>query len=96
MILSELKIYLQSRQRVSLSDLVLHFNADADALRGMLGKWMSKGKVRQLPAGSNCGTNCCKCDPALTELYEWVEKKPESRARYPLHDEIRTEIQGQG
>jgi hypothetical protein len=53
---------------------VIHFDIDADALRGMLGKWVSKGKVRQMPVGSNCGTSCCKCDPALTEFYEWKEE----------------------
>lgn len=74
MILSDLKRYLQQRERVSLNELSIHFNTDADALRGMLGKWIGKGKVRQLAANSSCGTSCCKCDPTLTELYEWVGK----------------------
>ncbi len=75
MILSRIRNYLQEKQRVTLNDLVIHFNIDANALRGMLGKWISKGKVRQLPVNASCGTGCCKCDPTLTELYEWVEKK---------------------
>lgn len=74
MILSDLRGYLIQQRRVALSDLVVHFNMDADALRGMLGKWISKGKVRKLSVGSACGTSCCKCDPALTELYEWIER----------------------
>lgn len=74
MILSELRNYLKQQKTVTLHDLVIHFNIDADALRGMLGKWMSKGKVRQLPVDSACGTSCCKCDPTLTELYQWVEE----------------------
>lgn len=73
MILSELRDYLKQQQRVTLHDLVLHFKCDADALRGMLSKWISKGKVKKLVP--NCGTGCCKCDPELTELYEWVERK---------------------
>ncbi len=74
MILSDLRHYLQERRRVTLNDLVLHFNVDANALRGMLRKWISKGKVRQSPiGGSACGTSCCKCDPLLTEIYEWVD-----------------------
>lgn len=73
MILSELRNYLQTKRRVTLNDLVLHFHVDANALRGMLGKWISKGKVRISPAGSNCGGSCCKCDPLLTEIYEWVD-----------------------
>ena len=75
MILSELRAYLKQKKRVSLNELVIHFNMDADALRGMLGKWISKGKVRQLPVNSACGTSCCKCDPTLTEFYEWNEEE---------------------
>ncbi|AMK79150.1 MULTISPECIES: FeoC-like transcriptional regulator [Methylomonas] len=73
MILSDLRSYLQEKRRVTLSDLVLHFHMDADALRGMLGKWINKGKVRLSPVGATCGTSCCKCDPTLTEIYEWVD-----------------------
>ena len=73
MILSELRDYLKQQQRVTLHDLVLHFKCDADALRGMLAKWISKGRVKKLDPNSNCGTGCCKCDPTLTELYEWVD-----------------------
>ncbi len=72
MILSELRDYLKAKKRVTLNELVIHFDIDPDALRGMLRKWVSKGKVRQLPVGDNCGTGCCKCDPTLTEFYEWV------------------------
>ncbi len=74
MILSDLRSYLKQQHRVSLADLVIHFNMDADALRGMLSKWISKGNVRLLSLGSSCGTSCCKCDPTLTELYEWINK----------------------
>ena len=73
MILSDLKKYLQDNRRVALIDLVNPFDMDANAIRGMLGKWISKGKVRLLSTDSACGTSCCKCDPALTEIYEWVD-----------------------
>lgn len=71
MILSELRDYLKQQQHVTLHDLVLHFKCDADALRGMLSKWISKGKVKK--STPNCSTGCCKCDPTLTELYEWID-----------------------
>jgi hypothetical protein len=75
MILSDLRSYLQQQHRVTLNDLVIHFHIDADALRGMLGKWISKGKVRQLPVNNTaCGSSCCKCDPLLAEIYEWVDE----------------------
>ena len=73
MILSDLRSYLRVHRKVALKDLVIHFNIDAEALRGMLGKWISKGNVRKMAQTSACGTSCCKCDPALTELYEWVD-----------------------
>jgi hypothetical protein len=74
MILSDLRNYLQERQRITLNDLVVHFQIDADALRGMLSKWIQKGKVRLISGGgASCGTSCCKCDPLLTEIYEWVD-----------------------
>jgi putative ferrous iron transport protein C len=74
MILSDLKNYLQEQKRVALKDMETRFNIDGDALRGMLGKWISKGYVRKLPSGTSCSSGCCQCDPALTELYEWVDK----------------------
>ncbi|GAW86211.1 conserved hypothetical protein [Bathymodiolus platifrons methanotrophic gill symbiont] len=74
MILSELRDYLKQQHRLSLLEMANHFDIDADALRGMLSKWVSKGKVKQIDMGATCGTSCCKCDPAMTELYEWVER----------------------
>ncbi len=73
MILSELRDYLKIQHRVSLAEMANHFDIDADALRGMLAKWISKGKVKQLDMGGACGSTCSKCDPALTEIYEWLE-----------------------
>lgn len=73
MILAELRSYLQQKQRITLNDLVVHFQIDPDALRGMLSKWIQKGKVRLISGSNACGTSCCKCDPLLTEIYEWVD-----------------------
>ncbi len=74
MILSELRDYLKRQQRAALKDMEIHFHVDADALRGMLNKWIIKGYVKKLPSGASCASGCCKCDPALIELYEWVGK----------------------
>ena len=73
MILSDLRDYVKEQHKVALIDLINHFHTDADALRGMLGKWISKGKIKKLSLESGCGTSCCKCDSALTEIYEWIE-----------------------
>jgi putative ferrous iron transport protein C len=74
MILSELRDYIRAQRRVILNDLIIHFNVDAEALRGMLSKLVSKGKVKKTSAENNCGTSCCKCDPAMTEIYEWNDE----------------------
>jgi putative ferrous iron transport protein C len=73
-ILSDLRVYLRSQRRATLADMVVHFDMDADALRGMLDKWISKDKVRKQPSSASCGTSCCKCDPTLTEIYEWLDE----------------------
>jgi len=73
MILSELRDYLKQQHRLSLLEMANHFDTDADALRGMLSKWVSKGKVKHIDMGASCGTSCCKCDSAMTEIYEWVD-----------------------
>jgi len=32
---------------------------------------MQKGKVREVKRTDSCGDKCQRCDPLLTELYEW-------------------------
>ncbi len=72
MILSELRDYLQLNRRVALIDMSNHFDIAPDALRGMLDRLIAKGRVEKLPQGTACSGGCCKCDPATTEIYEWV------------------------
>lgn len=71
MILAELRDYLKSNRRAALIDMAHRFDIAPDALRGMLEKWVAKGRVEKLPQGSGCSGACCKCDPASTEIYEW-------------------------
>ncbi|MGH8497956.1 MAG: FeoC-like transcriptional regulator [Methylococcales bacterium] len=73
MILSELKVYLQQNRRVMLTDMARRFDMEPDTLRGMLTKWVNKGKVRKVASNAACSGGCCKCDPASLELYEWLE-----------------------
>ncbi len=73
MILSDIRDYLKQRGQCSLSDIALHFDCDADAVRGMLELWVRKGKVEKNSATPSCGTSCQSCDPATTEVYTWHE-----------------------
>jgi DeoR/GlpR family transcriptional regulator of sugar metabolism len=73
MILSEVRDYLKQQHRVTLAEMASHFDMSADALRGILAKWIAKGKLIKVDMGGACGSTCSKCDPALTEIYEWIE-----------------------
>lgn len=73
MILSELATYLADHRRAALIDLANRFDADPEALRGMLRTLVRKGRARKLPAGIPCAGGCCQCDPASVEIYEWVD-----------------------
>lgn len=78
MILSQVRDYLKQRGQCTLSDIALHFDTDADAVRGMLDVWIRKGKVKKTSATESCGTSCQSCDPAATEVYSWCETSAES------------------
>lgn len=78
--LLDIKRYLMERQRVSLQDLALHFDANPDAMRGMLEAWIKKGKVRKCDAVA-CGGCSSKCSAARQEeAYEWSEKAVQAAA----------------
>ena len=72
MILSQLRDYLKEHRRAPLMDMAHRFDTDPDALRGMLKKWMAKGRVVKLEGITACDSGCTKCDPAQIEIYEWV------------------------
>ncbi len=71
MILSEISRYLEQRGQATLADIALHFDADPDAVRGMLEVWIRKGSVYRRAATDSCGSRCSQCDSAITEIYVW-------------------------
>ncbi len=72
MILSDIRRYLQQRGQSTLADLCSHFDADPDAMRGMLQVWVRKGRVLKQAVNASCGSSCTKCDPSATEIYVWT------------------------
>jgi len=72
MILSDIKSYLQERKQATLNDLALHFDSDPEAMRGMLARWMDKGKVTKTVQSTGCKNGCpsCSCN-AAAEFYAW-------------------------
>ncbi|OOZ40356.1 FeoC-like transcriptional regulator [Solemya elarraichensis gill symbiont] len=71
MILSEVREYVKERGRVTLADIVLHFDSDPESVRPMLEIWIKKGKIRKEMLTSACGSSCNACDTATTEIYTW-------------------------
>ena len=72
MSLIELKNYMQ---QVKISDLLtmsVHFKTDPTVIRPMLHHWQRKGCVRQCPRLNRCGSQCMKCNPLMTEVYQWL------------------------
>ncbi len=68
------KKYLQERRLVSMKDVAIHFNQNADTVRPLLDTWVNKGKVKRT-IGKSCGKDCCQCDPDTLELYEWTAER---------------------
>ena len=73
MILSEIKRYLMENKRATLGDLAVHFDAEPDAMRGMLEQWIRKGRVLKSELGASCDKACAKCcSDSAVEIYEWT------------------------
>jgi hypothetical protein len=71
MILSQVRDYLSGRGQATLAEIALHVDSEPEAVRGMLERWVSKGKVERRKVEAACGTSCNRCDPAAMELYIW-------------------------
>lgn len=83
MILSEISHYIEQRGQATLAEIALHFDADADAVRGMLEIWVHKGKIYRQTASASCGSSCHQCDPAATEIYVWGDMSDVNAALLP-------------
>jgi hypothetical protein len=84
MILSDIRLYLEQRGQATLADIALHFDAEPDAVRGMLNVWIRKDKVYRKMATASCGGSCTQCDPAATEIYVWTASTTNSRPALPV------------
>ncbi len=71
MILSQVRDYLEKRGQATLAEIALHFDTEPEAMRGMLERWVSKGRIERRKVEAACGASCNRCDPAAMELYVW-------------------------
>lgn len=70
--LMQIRDYCAQRGLVSLHDLTLHFQIEAEVMRGMLEHWIRKGKLcKQAPCGG-CVSSCGGCNPTFNEFYRWL------------------------
>lgn len=72
--LLDIKAYLQERKQATLRDLSIHFDVNPEAMRGMLDKWIQKGRVAKISAAAcgGCASNCATAEQE--ETYEWLER----------------------
>lgn len=71
---SEVKRYLTERKVAPLSDIAIHFDMEPDAVRGLLGHWIRKGRVRLLQDPGCKGGGCGGCgEHVASEVYEWLK-----------------------
>lgn len=72
MILADIGQYIREKGQASLYDLSVHFGSEPEAMRGMLERWTSKGKVVRTDNAPSCGCGCsgCSCDGRF-EIYIW-------------------------
>ena len=68
--LSGLREYLSQRPQASVAEMAVHFDASADAVRGALRHWLSKGRARKLEPSERCSG--CGCGCKGEEVFEWI------------------------
>lgn len=71
MILKDVKDYVKSRQQVSLEDVALHFEAQPEAVQGMLDFWVSKGRLIRQTNTRCCSGSCCSVGKDGQLIYRW-------------------------
>lgn len=73
--LLSLKHSLENQGPKSLLALSHELKTTPPVVQAMLGHWIRKGRVATLPKHPGCGQGCQRCDPGLTDLYQWVGAK---------------------
>ncbi|MBR9973323.1 FeoC-like transcriptional regulator [Magnetospirillum sulfuroxidans] len=74
MTLSELKSFMVERKRASLTEISIHFDTAASAVRPMVEQWIAKGRLRKLDIQGGCGKagSGCACKEPPSEVFEWT------------------------
>jgi hypothetical protein len=66
---TDIKHYLVERRQSTLQEMARHFNAEPNAVEGVLEFWLRKGKVMRRTAAKCSG--CNQCGTSAASIYEW-------------------------
>jgi putative ferrous iron transport protein C len=70
---SDLRLHLKLNMVCNMQDLTIRFQRDPETIRQAMQVWINKGKVCHRQQTELCGQGCQRCDPLMTELYEWLK-----------------------
>lgn len=78
--LTEVKHYMQSRRRASVTDIAIGLSTTPDNARALLEMWRAKDRVRFIPAACGSGScgkgplGGCSCSASAfsSDVYEWL------------------------
>lgn len=77
MILKDVKNYVKARRQVSLEDAAMHFDAQPEAMQGMLDYWVGKGRLIRQSASAPCSGSCCSVGKDGQLIYRWNNRSAE-------------------
>ncbi|WP_051785947.1 FeoC-like transcriptional regulator [Endozoicomonas numazuensis] len=66
--------FLSDKGVCTLAELCQHFAVDPEAMKGMLGHWVRKGKLVEEQSG--CKQGCVSCAPEQLIVYRWMSSSP--------------------
>ena len=67
-----LKTLLENQAPMTVMALSKELHTPPSVVQAMLSHWVRKGKVALMPKSPGCGQSCHRCNPELTEIYQWV------------------------
>ncbi len=76
MSLLAIKQHMMQVKLTTLGNLCALFGVEPETMRCLLSHWMQKGNIRRCAKKAACGTKCQQCPVTSTELYEWIDNKP--------------------
>ncbi|WP_252179770.1 FeoC-like transcriptional regulator [Endozoicomonas sp. 4G] len=62
--------FLAEKGVCTLAEVSQHFQVDPEAMKGMLGHWVRKGKLVEERSG--CKQGCVSCKPEQLIVYRWL------------------------